>query len=338
MHNLLPDMPAFTTRHMQMTHKDGVIVAHLVDAEAASACQSSVTDPDECVEQFGRIANFQPDRDTLIVEHQDAGGMVTPAAYAVVRTFKETDGPRVLRHMVKVKPAYLHQGVGTAVLEWCRGRLTEIAEEVATQDPEGTEIVYRTTVSNDAPASAPLLLSHGYTPVVFWATMERSTRDIPDAALPDGVELRPATEDQLRSIWEADVDAFRDHWGFVEPVESDFEEFLAFRHTDHSLWTVAWHGNGIVGQIRSFIDQDENAAFGRKRGWTEFISTARAWRGQGIAGALICESLRRLDDRGMTTARLDVHTANPNGAFELYEKYGYKEVNRATEFEQPYAG
>ena len=40
----------------------------------------------------------------------------------------------------------------------------------------------------------------------------------------------------------------------------------------------------------------------------------------------------------MTTARLDVHTANPNGAFELYEKYGYKEVNRATEFEQPYEG
>ena len=125
-------------------------------------------------------------------------------------------------------------------------------------------------------------------------------------------------------------------WGLVEPVESDFEEFLSFRHTDHSLWTVAWHGDEIVGQIRSFIDHEENERFGWTRGWTEFISTARVWRRQGIAGALICESLRRLADRGMTTARLGVHTNDPNGAFTLYEKYGYKEVNRATEFEQPF--
>ncbi len=122
----------------------------------------------------------------------------------------------------------------------------------------------------------------------------------------------------------------------MEPVESDFEEFLPFRHTDHSLWTVAWHGDKIAGQIRSFIDHEENERFGWTRGWTEFISTARAQRRQGIAGALICESLRRLADRGMTTARLGVHTNDPNGAFTLYEKYGYKEVNRATEFKQPF--
>jgi ribosomal protein S18 acetylase RimI-like enzyme len=138
----------------------------------------------------------------------------------------------------------------------------------------------------------------------------------------------------LRAIWEADVEAFRDHWGFVEPIESDFEEFRDFRLTDHSLWTVAWHDDEIVGQIRSFIHDDENTQFGYNRGRTEFISTGRKWRGRGIAGPLICERLRLLADRGLTVARLGVHTENPNGAFELYEKYGYHEVNRSTEFEK----
>ena len=46
----LPDIPGFSTRSMGMTHPDGVIVAHLVDAETASAGDHTVTDPDECIE------------------------------------------------------------------------------------------------------------------------------------------------------------------------------------------------------------------------------------------------------------------------------------------------
>ncbi len=87
---------------------------------------------------------------------------------------------------------------------------------------------------------------------------------------------------------------------------------------------------------RTNNDDAENETFGYRRGWTEFISTARDWRGKGIAGALICESLRRLAERGMKTALLGVHTDNPNGALRLYENFGYEETNRSTEFEKPY--
>jgi mycothiol synthase len=74
---------------------------------------------------------------------------------------------------------------------------------------------------------------------------------------------------------------------------------------------------------------------GLRRGWTEFISTARDWRKRGVARALICESLRELKDRGMSDAALGVHTENPTGAFHLYESLGYEVQERYTTFQQP---
>ena len=50
----------------------------------------------------------------------------------------------------------------------------------------------------------------GFEPITYAADMVRpSVEDLPDHRLPDGVEIRPVTEDQLRAIWEADADAFR---------------------------------------------------------------------------------------------------------------------------------
>ena len=108
----------------------------------------------------------------------------------------------------------------------------------------------------------------------------------------------------MRQIWEADVEAFRDHIGYTEPTEHDWERFLGDPLQDRTLWKVAWQGDQVVGQVRSFIHEGQNAAFGRKRGYTEYISTAREWRGQGIAAALIsrCESV------SLTVERLDQTT------------------------------
>ena len=43
--------------------------------------------------------------------------------------------------------------------------------------------------------------------------------------------------------------------------------------------------------------------FGRRRAWTEHISTARAWRKRGIATAVVCASLRQLGDARLRGGR-----------------------------------
>ncbi|MBT8240125.1 MAG: GNAT family N-acetyltransferase [Acidimicrobiia bacterium] len=165
----------------------------------------------------------------------------------------------------------------------------------------------------------------GFSVATFGAEMVRSLEgDLPSHPLPQGVEIRPVTEDQLRQIWEADQEAFRDHWGWSEPTENDYQRFLEDPLRDISLWRVAWDGDEVAGQVKSFINHEENQTLGKSRGWTEFISTGRKWRKQGVASALICASFRALRDAGMTEAALGVHAENPNGAFRLYESLGFE--------------
>ena len=172
--------------------------------------------------------------------------------------------------------------------------------------------------------------------MTYAAEMVRPSVDgLPEHRLPEGVEIRPATEDQLRTIWEADVEAFRDHWGYVEPTETSYAQFLAFPHHDPTLWKIAWDDEGVAGQVRSFIDPAQNAEHDLRRGWTEFISTSRRWRRRGLAKPLIGDSIRELAARGMTDVALGVHTENPNGAFDLYAGLGYEVVGTWTTLRKP---
>ena len=82
---------------------------------------------------------------------------------------------------------------------------------------------------------------------------------LPEVALPDGVEFRPAREEDLRTIWRANVEAFRDHWGGFAADDATFEEWLADPKFDPSLWVVAWDGDEIAGASVNTISEHENA-------------------------------------------------------------------------------
>ena len=117
--------------------------------------------------------------------------------------------------------------------------------------------------------------------------MNRPTPDdLPDHRLP-GARDPAGPDEDLRTIWEADVEAFRDHWGFSEQTEESYQRFLAYPYNDPTLWKIAWDDEGVAGQVKSYIDAAQNEELGIKRGWTEAISTSRRGRRRGVAKALI---------------------------------------------------
>ena len=179
----------------------------------------------------------------------------------------------------------------------------------------------------DRPATgeAAWLEALGYAAAEWSASLRRPDLEaIPERSLPEGVELRPVTEEQVRRILAAHWEAFRDEWDYREPTEDDVVEVLEDPYRDITLWKVAWAGDEVVGQVKSFINPDENAERGYRRGYTEYISTHRDWRNRGIAGTLLAWSLQELKDRGMTEAALGVDTNNPGGAFHLYTSLGFR--------------
>lgn len=275
---------------------------------------------------YDHLERCDPGRDIVVAEV--AG---RPVAYCRVWWNEESGGPHLYQHACFVDPEVGGRGVGTALFAWSEARLRQIAGE-----HDADEQLFEVWTDDRNAAATSLIRDAGYEAITYAAEMVRpSVHDLPDHRLPEGLELRPVREEDIRTIWEADVEAFRDHWGFVEQTEADYQRFLAYPYLDTSLWKIAWDDQGVAGQVKSFIDTAQNEENGRRRGWTESISTARRWRRRGVAKALIVESICELASRGMTEVALGVHTENPNGAYDLYSGLGYEVVATWTTYRKP---
>ena len=219
-------------------------------------------------------------------------------------------------------------GLADRILEWGVARATEIAG--ADQHADRRIVTWAVEGSTDESAICNV---GAFEPSAWSAVMVRPhLRDIPDTPLPNGVEIRPVEDGHLRAIWESDIEAFRDHHGYVEPDETNWEKFRDEAQHGTALWQVAWAGDTVVGQVRTRVNEGEAEVRGRQRAWTEDISTRREWRGKGVASALIASSLRQLASLGFDEAALGVDLDNPTGALGVYERLGYQVVLRVTEY------
>ena len=300
--------------------------ARIITASAVGEGDDRVETAEGIASHYEHLDRCDPPRDLLVAE---VGGR--PVGYTRVWWDQEPDGPRIYRMVCSLDPAFGRRGIGAALIEWDQARLREIGAE-----HDVPEKLLEAWGNDRNTAATALIRGAGFEPITYAAEMVRpSVEDLPEHPLPDGVEIRPVREEDMRLIWEADVEAFRDHWGYVEQTEASYQRFLAFPYNDPTLWKIAWDDEGVAGQVKSFIDTAQNEVHGLRRGWTEAISTSRRWRRRGLAKALIVESIRELAARGMTDVALGVHTENPNGAFDLYSGLGYEVVNTWTTYRKP---
>jgi mycothiol synthase len=264
-----------------------------------------------------------PTRDVLVAE---LGGRFVGAT-GVERNVR--DGSPVYELWGSVLPDVRRRGLGTTLLEWC---LARIRQRASIEDP-GVGIVVQGDAEEQETAHRAILDRFGFEPVRHFFLMRRPTLDdVPEAPLPDGLELRRVTEDQRRSVLEAEFEAFEDHWGTRERTEDNFATTLRRAELDTDLWVVAWDGDQIAGVVENWIWTEENEELGVKRGWLERISVRRPWRRRGLARAITAEALRRLRVAGMEEGMLGVDSENANGALGLYESLGFDVHSRSAAY------
>jgi mycothiol synthase len=228
-----------------------------------------------------------------------------------------------------IHPEVRRRGIGATLLRENERRATERAAG----EPADQTVELATQVDETQAGYRALVESAGYRTVRWFFLMRRPTLDdIPDAPLPDGIELRPVEPDQLRPILDAENEAFRDHWGSRELTEDDVAILLGRAELATDLWVVAWDGEEIAGVVQNWIWPEENGVLGVQRGWLEHISVRRPWRRRGLARAITAEALRRLQAAGMTDAMLGVDAENPNGALGLYEGLGFAVEMRSASY------
>ena len=273
--------------------------------------------------EYAHLVNTDPERDIFVVE---AGG--EPIAYQRTTWWPEENGTHLYWLFGCVDPAWQRRGLGRELVRRGEARL----HEVAAAHPHATAKLFSVFTPKQRAGKVALFESEGYTPTRHFYMMERSlTADLPEVALPAGLELRPVRAEDLRTIWDANEEAFRDHWGFAPKLDEHFEAWRTAPHFDHSLWHVAWDSatNQVAGVATNVINPSLNAQFGRQQGSIDELSVRRPWRNRGLGRALLAASLRTFQARGMTTASIGVDSENPTGAPHLYESVGFETVSQS---------
>jgi mycothiol synthase len=262
-------------------------------------------------------ATFDPERDAIVIE---ADGRLTAAGWV---SWAEHDGKVVHDVEIWVRPDQRRHGLGTRILAWLDDRAHESVTD-GSGGPKDLPRVLGGGLLTNNPAAAAFAAARGFATIRYGFQMRRPLDEpIPEVALPEGLEVRSVLPKHHRAIWDSDVEAFQDHWEARVRTEHDYVRTFTDPDFDPTMWQVAWAGDEVAGSIMNNIYPEANARVGLAIGWLDHVSVRRAWRGRGLASALIVRSLRIHRDRGMAVAALGVDAENPTGALRLYEKFGF---------------
>jgi mycothiol synthase len=199
------------------------------------------------------------------------------------------------------------RGLGTEILE--RGE--------AFARTEGVKRILTGAPGPDA-AARELFESRGYREVRRFYEMAIELAEAPpEPELPAGLVVDELHDDEYEAFYEALNESFADHW---EWHPDPFDEWLARRKGQHRdehgpVWFVVRDGGELAGVTRN----DADVAGG---GYVGAIGVRRAWRGKGIAKALLFRTFAEFWRRGTTRVTLDVDAQNETGAVALYERVG----------------
>jgi mycothiol synthase len=226
---------------------------------------------------------------------------------------------------VHVHPAYQRLGIGTYLLHLTEQRAYQHIPEA----PAGARVALAAEVSNLNVAGQRVLEKNGFTQNRnFWRMGIELQETPPLAQWPEGITLKTLTSGMERAVYEADEDAFRDHWGYIS---MDFAEWshwaLKGEYFDPSLWFLAMDGDEIAA-FALCADEKESG------GWVNVLGVRRPWRRRGLGQALLHHAFSEFYRRDIHTVYLGVDAQSLTGATRLYERVGMHVVRQYKNYEK----
>jgi len=308
------------------TFDDIEIVADLVNNYSNHYLSINESSAEEFRKEW-QSSGFDPSTDTRLVFSPD-GDLI---GYAEVWVTNEI--PVYPWVWLRVHPDYMDTSIGLYLLRWAEKRATKVFEKV----PADARVAIRCGTADTIQDMIMLLKSFNMTQIRHYLRMQIEINELPpEPVWPDGLTLRDYDpETDAEAVYQTDVEAFRDHFGFVEETfEVGFPRFMHFLTEDEtydpSLWFLAMDKERVVGIClgSKFTLEDPES------GYIKVLAVKRGWRRRGIALALLQHSFREYFRRGKRKVMLGVDGKNLTGALRLYEKAGMRVLRRFDLYEK----
>lgn len=217
-----------------------------------------------------------------------------------------------------VHPDYRGQGIGSRILQMCE---TRAREHIALAPADVRVVLNSWTISTNEAAKRILERENFTIARHFFRMMIEMNEAPPEPCWPENIKVRTFVKGQdNKRIFEADEEAFSDHWGHVAGVQADWEHHTIERASfDPSLWFLAMDGEEIAGFAMCRNEMPQH-------GWVGTLGVRRNWRKQGLGLALLQQAFGEFYRRGQPKVGLGVDASSLTGAVRLYEKAGMKAV------------
>lgn len=217
----------------------------------------------------------------------------------------------------RVHPEHRRRGIGAQLMAWAEQRAHD---SIMLAPPEARVAMESSIISTDEGTNS-LLLAQGFTLVRQYHMMHIDL-DVPPPSpkLPEGITITSNAELQDdRGFYDAFVDSFQDHWGFLpHTYENWLRGATNEEYYDPSLWFAAMDGDEIAAICictkKAYDDPD--------KGLVDDLGVRRAWRKRGIGVALLHHAFGEYYRRGMYKVGLGVDSESLTGATRLYERAG----------------
>jgi mycothiol synthase len=214
------------------------------------------------------------------------------------------------------------RGLGSYLLAWMESRARQ---EFSVRGESLPQLLRASCAAHNSDRIA-LFEGYGFQAARYSYTMQRELgAPLPDLPLPSAVQLLPWSSASDLAVMEAFNLAFHGQWGIPQITPELWREFFTgvpnFR-PDLSIVVLA--GESVVGFCINWVTDTQ--------GWVEALGVLPAWRGRGLASALLAHSLLLFHKAGLAQAALDVDAENPTGALRLYQKLGFVALREEIHF------
>lgn len=251
--------------------------------------------------------------------------LITPAGQVIARVEVYDQGEPPVRNSMGITIAPEH--VGHGLEEVCMGWALRRAREAVARCPAEARVVVQSWVPQQHAHKKAMFEAAGFRVVRHFFRMKIDMAAAPSVPpLAEGYSLRTMRmPDDVEAYMRARVDAWRDHWGYVEqPFEKAVEQFVSWVENDPK-WTpdrVYLIIHDASGEVAAFCNTRIEEWGDPTVAHVATLATRRAHRKRGLANFLLRHTFRTYYDLGKPSVTLYVDAASLTGALKLYEDAG----------------